>query len=208
MEGDITRPGLDPAPASQADAVDSSRQSVHPGTLSANPPSSPPETQQVILSSADLRLQELRHTLTQQISTFTAVGTRATTLLSILVGTVSAAVAIERAVAPSIPLWAFALIVIVVALVLVASLLVPSTLLMNTTVDIGEDPETLKQKSTLTAPAFHAWLIEDYSEMIKGNRAALIERASVFERAMILLLAAATILIVTSTILYASVILG
>jgi hypothetical protein len=155
-----------------------------------------------------LRLEELRATLSHQIVSLAQLGTRTTNLLSILVGTIAAAIAVERATTPSLPIWVLVPIVVVVALVVLAIVLASQVLLSSSRVDIGEDPESLAKHRSDDPAALRGWLIQEYSEMIVTNRAAMRERAEAFERVMILLLTAAALLIAASTVLYGTTAIG
>lgn len=152
-------------------------------------------------------LAELRNTTVQQTNLFTALGTRAINLMSVIAGTTAAAIAIERAVSPKIPTWGLYSIIADVVAVVIASLIVILTIEASTVFNIGEDPESMQARAG-GAKEFRVWLIREYSEMVRDNRVALKERAVRFEIAFILLLGANILLLMTATLLYVSAVYG
>jgi hypothetical protein len=145
---------------------------------------------------------ELRHTIAQQSSLFTGLGTRLTTLFSVLVGTISAAIAIERAVTPRIPTWAFGSLVVVVVIVMAAAYVTARTLWSSASFWVGEDPDALAKFSGGDPAEFRVSIIQEYAEMVRDNRDPLLDRANAFLVTMSLLLAAALLLAITALLLY------
>jgi magnesium-transporting ATPase (P-type) len=178
-------------------------------TLSTSP-SSPftAPTPQELAETQRIILEELRRTFVDQVSSADLVINRATTLLSILVGTLAGALAIERALVPSVPLWYTVLLCAASAVLLAVLRLFPSTLFPPTKIDIGGKPESLQMALGRDPAGVRAELIQDYVRWSQGNRIVIEQRQAQFKLVGMLLWVAATLLVVTSIALYVTSALG
>jgi hypothetical protein len=150
----------------------------------------------------EIMLEELRLTASHQLQSIATVGTRATTFLSILIGTFAGVIALERTFASSIPWWG-AVSLIVASIILLVSLVYGWRVMFSLeAVDLGESPADVQRALAMKPETVRQELLADYSEMIKSNRAVLEDKARRFRNATYLLSAAAFTLILTSIALY------
>ncbi|MGA7861713.1 MAG: hypothetical protein WCB19_07640 [Thermoplasmata archaeon] len=159
----------------------------------------PPQT--AIVGSDEIVLSQLSAVLGRQLDNFEIIGTRTITLLSILVGTLTGVIALQKAFVKNVPAWP---IVLASALILIALAFGAITFFRLRAIYAGPEPEGLATYVDQPPQDTRRDLISEYVEAIGLNEGLLSKRQVLFQIAAYLLWLAAVDLIVTTTWLYLS----
>jgi hypothetical protein len=148
-------------------------------------------------STADLVLDEIHLVFASQQASFQSLSGRAATILSVLTGFVTAALAIEAAVARP-PFWALA----VPSLLVLVGLLFTVQAFSPGAVWLGPQPESLRLNLDEPSTELQRGLIDFYTDIIATNRKSLERRARDVKVATWFLVAATAALLLAGLTLY------
>jgi hypothetical protein len=145
-------------------------------------------------TASELVLKEIERVLDSQLDNFKSLTSRAGTVLSVLIGSLTATLTVAGAVAHP-PLWALA----VPAAPLMAALVTSCAVFAGSEVSVGPDPDSLVDRMADPALEVRAELIRFYRDQIagapataddpgfEGNRKLLHRKERLFVASVVLL---------------------
>lgn len=170
----------------------------------------PAETVSSQKDASELVLKEIEQVVSEQLDNFKNLTSRAGTVLSVLIGAITATLTISGVVARP-PLWALVL----PAILLIAAIIVACIAFMGTDVASGPQPESLAIFIDAPEATVRSALIGFYQDLVAGkveedgtkvpgNRELLERKAFLFRLSVWLLAATILATIIIAVVLYTS----